>query len=980
MRKRIASILLAVTLCLSFLPAQVFALEEGTCPNHPAHGDACGYAEGAPEVPCNLGCVQTGGDGQIIHTAGCAYTPAVEEKPCTHTCELCAAPDNGLQGNGAQELGAEPQSLSYSYNEGTGTLTITGNGVIGKEIKEQQGYNTWKSGVKTVEISGDITGIADQENFYGLFQSWANLEAVTYTGDTNFRVGDYAFSDCYKLKTFPFEYVSSVGEGAFKFTSFTEIALPNLSGDIDDYAFYSNKQLTSVTVTSGAEDTYIGTRAFAASSDETQLETVKISGRGILRIGNNEINGGRTFADQKHLETVDLSGFSGAVSLGNMVFWFNSSLRKVILGENTTISHVGYACFDSCTALEKDFLDFSKLTGSIDRAAFCIDTTDNTGALKDLVELDLSNVTEIGAFAMTAERKYEGYGYKDLTSVQLDSLKRLHAYAFQGASNINWDNSNIPEDAKLAYSDVLTGSDTIWQRILNIMKGKFSLDSDGYTTPLAPSDSNWEDSKTGKENSVANDSTQLTKAAKWTDADKTRAEVEIQFSYTPKEQMDFVFVLDASTSMANWYDLNSQDGDLEIPVTQETEAQYAKMYEMQSKVADVTKKLLSSEQLDSRVAVVAFSNTYNFLSDGSAKLADMLGDSYSFSGDPDKQLGFYTADDLDGAVEDIRNIPCKGSTYYYLGLWYTSYYVWASANAGRDVTVVFLSDGEAMDGSKSQYESYLEYYSNYIKNPDPDEGFGKPIFGVLYKESPTEKDQKYINMACSEDKVYLASDTDGFSAAVNRAVYTALNSFTLTDQIGKDFAAPEIGDISVSGGSVALSEDGRTITWNLEEPVPYQTYTMTIQLDLQQKDGEYPTGSFATNEGDALLKERDNEEPINQVESPVLSRTNAPDPGPGPDPDPTPDPDPNPNPNPNPDPDPNPNPNPDPGSGTNPDTDPDTGSGSVPDPAPTPDSVDVNQPNTNDPMQTRFWAVLCLLSLGGMGLLLLTAPGIGKCR
>lgn len=778
----------------------------------------------------------------------------------------------------SEDEAAPETTMTYTYDEGTNTLTITGNGVIGEEIKQQKGYTTWKQDVTTIKISGDITGIADQENFYGLFQLWEKLETVEYTGNTNFQVGNYAFSECYKLKSFPFDHVSAVGEGAFKRAAFTEVKLSNLSGDIGDFAFYGNESLASVTVSAGAADTYIGTQAFALLSKGNALQKVKISGEGTLRIGNSGLNAGKTFSWQLSLETVDLSGFSGSVSLGDLVFLSDSSLKNISLGENTTISHVGYACFSGCTALAQDFLDFAKLTGSVARAAFSISTKPDQGALTGLKELDLSNVTEIGAFAMAAERKYEDYGYTDLTSVTLDRLERLHAYAFQGASNINWDNANIPEAAKLAYSDVLVSGDTIWQRVLNIMDGKFTLDSDGYSTPLAPSDNGWEDSKSGEENGVEYDTTQLTKAAKWTNTDKTKAEVELRFAYAPKEQMDFVFVLDTSTSMADWYDLESQDDDLEIPVEQETKAQYAKMYEMQSKVADITEKLLSSEQLDSRVAVVAFGNDINFYSQGSEQLSTMLTNAgESFNSLP-SSAGFYTANDLDTAIGNIRNIPCKGSTYYYTGLWYASYYVWAAAAAERDVTVVFLSDGEAMDGGDSDFEYYLNYYSNYIKNPDPNVGYGKNIFGVMYKEVPTENDKKYIKMACSEDKVYLASDTEEFSDAINRAIYTALNSFTLTDQIGEDFEAVTRENISVDGGTVLLDQDGRIITWSFDEPVPYKTYTMTIQLDLKQTEGgEYPAGSFATNKGDALLNDRDSEKPVNKVASPALSRTDAPE-------------------------------------------------------------------------------------------------------
>lgn len=58
-----------------------------------------------------------------------------------------------------------------------------------------------------------------------------------------------------------------------------------------------------------------------------------------------------------------------------------------------------------------------------------------------------------------------------------------------------------------------------------------------------------EDSHLGEKNGLGAASTQLTKAAKWTDEDRTTAQVEIQAAYAPDRQRDFVFVLDTSTSM-----------------------------------------------------------------------------------------------------------------------------------------------------------------------------------------------------------------------------------------------------------------------------------------------------------------------------------------------------------------------------------------------------------------------------------------------
>ena len=57
--------------------------EEISCAH--VHDDSCGYQAAVAENPCDKGCTDEDGDGNIDHQEGCAYQPAVEEQPCTHT-------------------------------------------------------------------------------------------------------------------------------------------------------------------------------------------------------------------------------------------------------------------------------------------------------------------------------------------------------------------------------------------------------------------------------------------------------------------------------------------------------------------------------------------------------------------------------------------------------------------------------------------------------------------------------------------------------------------------------------------------------------------------------------------------------------------------------------------------------------------------------------------------------------------------------
>lgn len=79
--KRIGSLLVAIAMIVSLMPVSVLALE-GQCSH--VHDESCGYAEAAPEIPCDKECTDTDGDGNTDHAADCAYTPATEGTPCTH--------------------------------------------------------------------------------------------------------------------------------------------------------------------------------------------------------------------------------------------------------------------------------------------------------------------------------------------------------------------------------------------------------------------------------------------------------------------------------------------------------------------------------------------------------------------------------------------------------------------------------------------------------------------------------------------------------------------------------------------------------------------------------------------------------------------------------------------------------------------------------------------------------------------------------
>ncbi len=320
--------------------------------------------------------------------------------------------------------------------------------------------------------------------------------------------------------------------------------------------------------------------------------------------------------------------------------------------------------------------------------------------------------------------------------------------------------------------------------------------------------------------------TQLTKEAKWSDEDKTIADVLIQAYYTAERQMDFVFVADCSNSMAgigNDYDMNS------------------KFYDMQSKLLDVTEQLLTTPGYDCKVTYATFGESESSASQ------------------------FYGTTELSDAQDFITNdiVDYKSNTNYSSGLAQALELV--KSNQGRNTTVIFISDGQPYGGTTTPDSYYGTEEAAAIKAADVQ------IIGVLQSVSDSEEETAAANMQAICDNVFVSKDTQGFSEAVNDAIANAYGTYTLTDTVDSDFELDE-SSIQVSAGNIALGEDengNTTITWTIYG-MPFTIHTLSFQEKIKDEDGVYPSGMFDTNEDHALLS--DGTDIVNTVATPVLSR------------------------------------------------------------------------------------------------------------
>ena len=227
MKKRILSILLLCCMVLTMLPAPAFAADGesaalspdagGLCEHHPAHDEACGYTEGAAEIPCShehteechslitrcvhahtaecypaegvsenadglseaentapaecihactekSGCIIQTSDCKHEHGKDCGYAPAAIGKPCTYVCELCNSKDSTTQK--ALTGTARPAATQYTY-----TLYYDANGGSGAPPSQSVTSSEFAVWVPISEIIPTRDGYT--------FMGWANSRTGT---------------------------------------------------------------------------------------------------------------------------------------------------------------------------------------------------------------------------------------------------------------------------------------------------------------------------------------------------------------------------------------------------------------------------------------------------------------------------------------------------------------------------------------------------------------------------------------------------------------------------------------------------------------------------------------------------------------------------------------------------------------------------------------------------------------------------------
>ena len=697
-----------------------------------------------------------------------------------------------------------------------------------------------RSTVKSIDINGagEIAGYA--------FYMSAAVEEVSIS---NVKIiGERAFFKCPELRSVTLESIEAIGSNAFaESKKVAEVTLDGI-GLVQAEAFRQCSALTDLTMTDikefdrspfsyctgltsltidGEKDgiSSLGTTMFYGC---TGLQTISLSNINTLGL---QLFNGCTGIETAHLINIDFLGdqiFFGCTDLKEVRIdgGFNASDKSLLQNCSSSIrltienvEAIPEEAFVGATAIKS--VDLSHI-GTVGKNAFASckgirnATLSDVGTVGQYGFYNCTGLENVSMEAVDAIDNYAFWGCKSLSTIaSLEDVKTIGGFAFYGCSGLT--GLTVDDATKMGY---VGSNEEIMERVKAILAGKFSLDDpetiqalqldEGWTTGAVGQSSNWNTYENG---------TQISQQARWANVEQGVAEVKVDAYYTGQKQMDYIFVADLSASMAQRG--NEADSN-------------ARFYDMQSKLLDMTGKLLGTPGYDCRVAIVTFGGLHA----GNAT---------------QESSGFMTS--ATEAADYIKRLePLNENTDYALGLNEALKLAQAQDEA-RNTTMVFLSDGRpTYDGSTKLETTQLKENDEKIASIAQqirDAGVDG-IYGVLHSPGTTAVEYAKNAMAavCGADNYYTSVDTETFGKAMNAAFTGVYGQHTVTIPVNSaDF---DVNNIAVTAG-VCSYENG-VLTWTVND-TPFTKHTLTYTINLTADNlNKTGTSRYLVNNGDAAFE------------------------------------------------------------------------------------------------------------------------------
>ncbi len=328
-----------------------------------------------------------------------------------YSFQLC----NGHNGEDEKpKSGTCGENLTWSFDEATGTLTISGTGEMTNwENTEDVPWYLHSTNVKTVNVGDGVTSI-----------------------------GDFAFAFCDNLVNVLLpEGLTVIGKGSFGCSGIESITLPDSLISIGESAFYECVNLKSINIPKSLA--YLGNEAFYNSG----LESMEYNAVNLLIDPNNqfapfntctnltEINFGK---DVKSIPDFCFWGIEaenivipdGVESIGQCAFSHCSKLSNISIPDSVT--YIGNHAFVSCESLKEIVLPQNLTAINNNTFMYCINL--------ESVVLN-NNLTTIKNNAF-----YQCTSLKSINIPQNIITIEEKAFEFSGIETINFNAENLIND------------------------------------------------------------------------------------------------------------------------------------------------------------------------------------------------------------------------------------------------------------------------------------------------------------------------------------------------------------------------------------------------------------------------------------------------------------------------------------------------------------------------------------------------------
>lgn len=319
-------------------------------------------------------------------------------------------------------------SVTWSYNTTTKTLTISGNGVMNNYNYSNYPWADYQYSIKKVIVESNVTSIGSYA-----FYNCSSLSDVTIANTVE-SIGPYAFQDCKNLEFFYIpENIISIGWYAFngcdKLIKFTADS-NNQFYSTDERGVLFNKDKTTLIK-------YPSSNVTTDYSVPDSVKTIKQDSFGecenltSITLSENIVSiEYYAFDECPNLKRVNISDisswcnidfgimYSNPMSHGADLYLNNQKVTELVFPEN--VKEIKQFAFYRCRSITKVILPDSI-------------TKINASTFEGCINLKSITIPD----TVTSIRKYAFNGCRSLESIELpDSIKSIGMYSFMGCTNL----------------------------------------------------------------------------------------------------------------------------------------------------------------------------------------------------------------------------------------------------------------------------------------------------------------------------------------------------------------------------------------------------------------------------------------------------------------------------------------------------------------------------------------------------------------